>query len=65
MRHRDTTFVALGRFMAVERYCETCCSPSTDRRGPTDQPDTRGIAVAAARPRPRRHPASLPSWTSY
>jgi hypothetical protein len=65
MSHRDGTFVALGRFLAVERHCETRCSPSTDRRGRTDEPDTRSIAVAAARPRPRRRPAPLPSWTSY
>jgi hypothetical protein len=65
MSHRDVTFVALGRFLAVERYCETGCSPSTDRRGSTDEPDPKGIAVAATRPRPRRRPASLPGWTSY
>jgi hypothetical protein len=65
MSHQDVAVVALGRFLAVERYCETCLPPSTDRRGPTDKPGTPSIAVAAARSRTRRRPASLPSWTSY
>ena len=35
MSSRDSGFVALGRFLVVERYRETCLSPSTSQlRGP-------------------------------
>jgi hypothetical protein len=74
MRHRDTTLVALGRFMAVERYCETCLSPSTDQLrapgpdrtgGHADEPETGSICRAAVLTQVRRRRASLPTWTSY
>jgi hypothetical protein len=74
MSNRDFAFVALGRFLVVERYCETCLSSSTDQLrtpgpdrpgGNADKPDTGSVSRAAARSRTRRRPASLPSWTSY
>jgi hypothetical protein len=65
MSHRDVAVVALGRFLAVERYCETCLPPSTDQRGYEDKPGTRSIALAAVRSQARRRRASLPGWTSY
>jgi hypothetical protein len=74
MSHREVSFVALGRFLAVERYCETCLSPSTDQLrapapdrtgGHADEPETGSICRAAVLTQARRRPAFLPSWTSY
>jgi hypothetical protein len=41
MSNRDLGFLALGRFLAVERYRETCLEPSTQQlRAP--RPDRTG-----------------------
>jgi hypothetical protein len=60
MSSRDFGFVALGRFLVVERYRETCLSssvsqlrvPSLDRSGGhTDTSGSRSGSQAPARPR--------------
>jgi hypothetical protein len=59
MRNRDFSFVALGRFLVVERYCETHQpSPTNHLRTPgpgrtggqADKPDSRSGSRASARP---------------
>ena len=60
MSSRDFGFVALGRFLAVERYRETCLSSSVSQlRGPgpdrtggrADKPGSSSGSRAPARPR--------------
>jgi hypothetical protein len=41
MRSRDSGFVALGRFLVVERYCETHL-PSSTAKLPGPRPDRTG-----------------------
>jgi hypothetical protein len=62
MSSRDFGFIALGRFLAVEHYCETHQSYSTDRRrspgadrtaGPTRKPDSGSGTRTPAPPRHR------------
>jgi hypothetical protein len=62
MSNRDFAVVALGRFLVVERYCETSLSSSTDQvRSPrpdrtgddADKPDPRSGSRAPARPQNR------------
>lgn len=59
MRNRDLGFIALGRFLAVERYRETCLSSSTQQLralgltqtgGRADTSDARSGSRAPARP---------------
>jgi hypothetical protein len=59
MSNRDFGVVALGRFLAVERYRETCLSPSANQlRSPVpdgtgadaDTSDSRSGSRAPARP---------------
>jgi hypothetical protein len=59
MSNRDFAVGALGRFLVVERYRETCLSSLTDevrvpaRPGPAryaDKPDSRSGSQAPARP---------------
>jgi hypothetical protein len=59
MRNRDFAFVALGRFLVVERYCEAQQPSSTNHLrssgpgrtgGQADKPDSRSGARAPARP---------------
>ena len=60
MSSRDFGFVALGRFLVVERYCETCLTssasqlrdPGPDRTGgPAGKPGSTSGSGAPARPR--------------
>jgi hypothetical protein len=60
MSSRDSGFVALGRFLVVERYRETCLSssaiqlrdPDPDRTGgPAGKPGPSNGSGAPARPR--------------
>lgn len=59
MSNRDIGFLALGRFLAVERYCQSsqpssshpARSPRPDRTGGhVDTPDSRSGSRAPARP---------------
>ena len=59
MSNRDFGFVALGRFLTVERYRETCLSPSAyqlrspapDRTGgEVDTSDSRSSSRVSAGP---------------
>ena len=47
MSSRDFGFIALGRFLAVEHYCETHQSYSTDHRRTLDADRTAGPARKA------------------
>jgi hypothetical protein len=60
MRNRDFGFAALGRFLVVERYRETCLPPSTSQPprprparagGHADEPSSNGGSRVPARPR--------------
>ena len=60
MTNRDFGVSALGRFLAVERYRETCQSSPTNQLrsrdpdqagGHADNPDSRSGSRAPARPR--------------
>jgi hypothetical protein len=62
MGNRDLAFVALGRFLVVERYCEAhqpsstypLRSPGPDRTGRhADKPDSTSGPRAPARPQQR------------
>jgi hypothetical protein len=62
MSHRDFAFVAVGRFLAVERYRETQLSSPTHRPwsagpdrtgGHADKPDSRSGSRAPGRPERR------------
>ena len=59
MSSRDFGVVALGRFLAVERYRETSLSPASQLRSPAphrtgghaDRPDSRNGSRAPVQPR--------------
>jgi hypothetical protein len=44
MNSRDAGFVALGRFLVVERYCEAH-QPSSTRPVPGARPDRTGVTA--------------------
>jgi hypothetical protein len=63
MSNRDFGVVALGRFLAVERYRETCVSPSANQQGSPGpdwtgghaaEPGSRSGSRAPARPQTGR-----------
>jgi hypothetical protein len=50
MHNRDTGVLALGRFLAVERYCQSTYSPSTHPPVPSSRPDPIGGPAATPAP---------------
>ena len=62
MHNRDIGALALGRFLAVERYCQSAHSPSTHSPVPSSRPDP--IGGPAATPVPASG-SRAPAWPGH